>query len=1132
MNVRWFSLILLCCSWFSQAAEPPCAALYCFEGDISIQAFMALAEARLSQGKAVRVLDRANLGALLKEQGLSLAGLTPPEAALQTGKLLHADLVVALEMSPGADTPYGVVVYDAKLGRRLVDRGLPPGKPEALAAELETEVGRAATASRSIPKNATALCVMPVRPAGLPENLGYLPQAAHVLLQRALAGNPELALLERSHLGLKDDDGPGLLRPALLLELELAKGDAGGVVARGALSAADGKRLAALEVAVPKAAPEAVVAALLPELDRLLRVNAPTAGLDPRRESDRFMQEACVLLNCGEYPAALAAAESACALARADGSGAFLGGSLLAEAQARETFFLLECCPLSDDLLATKDACDLIRTEKLVATLGGCQLAEATRLLDGDLAEKPPQQLDRAFSLATAAVRARLDDIPGAGKTEQGLPVRAYWCYKCGYWRFWHSLNLRLLPLVKAAREAEDRGLGAPAPRQAFLDIVRAHIFSVLDSPMALATRKEVDLHLFITQRIFAEDVRDKLALLRSLEPKSPRLPADSCLLLDNFADSCAKHGSTLFAAYGRLLEKWPNFWDTPAKNIQLVLTPAFQAISQDYHNGKFQLTDSGHPYVKFVDKCRRHPLELFRVHAAAMDFCADLRGGSGRAAALARFHAACGEILDGRLPGQADNVLRSDFYRAVVDALKAVRPAGGWRNIDPQAEALALMASRKELCGDLIPAALDQVWSVSRKRELVAQLALALYDPAAKQESLLPEGKALRHSLQAMALAFDLPSPGAPRHRDSCPGVWARRQVLAKGDESRRGRAGGLAFDGQRAFLLRRVGGEGDSPHSYQVLRVDVGGGLPSRAAETERRGRRERCACVPPYGSVGGGFYFAPTRDSGVCVYGLADGSLRMFNTDSGFPADRTEVAVYLDGWLYTVMMSAAKGNFLLKVNPATGDYSVLGASGARGDSSPLGGADRPSWIGWMLACPESKRLLLAMADQEGLYGYFKGRDHRLFEYAIDTGRFRILRDPFKGALFRPWPFAGSYFLRNDHTGLAELLCPGAASGQPVYDYPQPRICSAPPPIPPSAKDVNPKLPPRTDLLRPVAVVDNYLWTLTPFGRVSLATGEMELFPEVRLDEYCKILPSDDGKHVLVVGNFGAALLDMSVK
>ena len=32
--------------------------------------------------------------------------------------------------------------------------------------------------------------------------------------------------------------------------------------------------------------------------------------------------------------------------------------------------------------------------------------------------------------------------------------------------------------------------------------------------------------------------------------------------------------------------------------------------------------------------------------------------------------------------------------------------------------------------------------------------------------------------------------------------------------------------------------------------------------------------------------------------------------------------------------------------------------------------------------------------------------------------------------------------------------------------------------------------------------------------------------------LDEYCKILPNKDGKHVLVVGNFGAALLDMTIE
>ena len=54
-----------------------------------------------------------------------------------------------------------------------------------------------------------------------------------------------------------------MLRPAVLLELELAKeAMAGGVVVKGSLSAADWKLLGKVEVTVSKAAPEAVVAAI------------------------------------------------------------------------------------------------------------------------------------------------------------------------------------------------------------------------------------------------------------------------------------------------------------------------------------------------------------------------------------------------------------------------------------------------------------------------------------------------------------------------------------------------------------------------------------------------------------------------------------------------------------------------------------------------------------------------------------------------------------------------------------------------------------------------------------------------------------------------------------------------------
>src|SRR5436853_7466764 len=66
-----------------------------------VENVLGAATALLSKDTDLELLDRAEVGRVLGEQEISLAGLVRAEHALKAGQLLHADLFAVLEGATG-----------------------------------------------------------------------------------------------------------------------------------------------------------------------------------------------------------------------------------------------------------------------------------------------------------------------------------------------------------------------------------------------------------------------------------------------------------------------------------------------------------------------------------------------------------------------------------------------------------------------------------------------------------------------------------------------------------------------------------------------------------------------------------------------------------------------------------------------------------------------------------------------------------------------------------------------------------------------------------------------------------------------------------------------------------------------
>lgn len=222
------------------AADPPRVAL-CASGDKKADAVVALMEAELSKAPDLVLLDRSDVGRILKEQGLSLAGFLSAEDAVKAGQILRCDLFAELhwEAAKEAKDPQSasLVAFDAGTGARLCDAALSCETPMEGVRDSATKLLRLALGKWQTGPNpqGRTVCVFNVQNIGLPASMSQVPAVLGDLLERRLLDCPDVAVLERKLLAkyldpetaLTGEIPERLLASAVLLDLDVTKAGVG-----------------------------------------------------------------------------------------------------------------------------------------------------------------------------------------------------------------------------------------------------------------------------------------------------------------------------------------------------------------------------------------------------------------------------------------------------------------------------------------------------------------------------------------------------------------------------------------------------------------------------------------------------------------------------------------------------------------------------------------------------------------------------------------------------------------------------------------------------------------------------------------------------------------------------------------
>jgi hypothetical protein len=286
------------------------------------QNVLALAEAKLSMGKDVALVERALVERVLDEQKLTRCGLSDSAQALAVGKLLGVQVFAAVETFPGSQEALGLVAFDAMSGVRLWDATLPAGGPEKTADGIVAAV-REACEKRLRPTTVLrTVCLLSARNADLPRDLDSFCEAVGQILQRRLLGSASLSVLERERLqqinreralptATSSDD---LWASLTLMDLELARaGTVGQTKATIVLSDTAGKQFDKLSITANKQDAASIAESLAEAVTKALQGAPVVAIVDRVSEANRFCEESDFLF-AYDRERATQAAEAANAL--------------------------------------------------------------------------------------------------------------------------------------------------------------------------------------------------------------------------------------------------------------------------------------------------------------------------------------------------------------------------------------------------------------------------------------------------------------------------------------------------------------------------------------------------------------------------------------------------------------------------------------------------------------------------------------------------------------------------------------------------------------------------------------------------------------------------------------------------
>ena len=278
-----------------------------------------LALAILSTKDNIAILERGEIDKLLKEHKLSHSGMTAAELS-QFARIAHVDVFAIINSAKdGKKTVVSsLLVFDAKSGFKLQDVRLTSGFEDDVKSAIATI--EAALNQMRAPQ-LVYVAVLAVRNAGVPAKYKYQLENIAEEIQRRLVATPEIAVLERSRLGLvsKERRLAGeqyrLLSSAYLLDFEFSQGTSADIVNLTfyILSSA-GKMIKRYEYEDCLKASSKNVSRMISDINAYLKTSAPLQEVPTAPEAANYFREYEFYKQLKQYVQAKIKLESAIAL--------------------------------------------------------------------------------------------------------------------------------------------------------------------------------------------------------------------------------------------------------------------------------------------------------------------------------------------------------------------------------------------------------------------------------------------------------------------------------------------------------------------------------------------------------------------------------------------------------------------------------------------------------------------------------------------------------------------------------------------------------------------------------------------------------------------------------------------------
>lgn len=892
---------------------------------------LMLAETQVGGEPTITLLDRHDVERVLQEQKLTLLFAGDSSQALAVGKIFRVEVFVALETLRGEKAPLGLVAFDAQTGVRLHDVTLRDRGAEETAQAVAGAVKAACAKRNRGPGTLRTVCLLAVRNADLPRAMDSHCQALAAMVERFLTRSAGLAVLERKRLENVNKErklptlspGGDLSASLLTIELEAGRGPEGkGLRATAFVADVAGKRLAEPTAVVSNDDISALASALLRELLKSLKAAPLPAAGNPNAEARRFCGEARFLREHRDLTAALAAAESAYALAP----------------DVRE--YAVE---LATELLDA--AYCLLYPERTGAAA-----------FSPSFIKRSPAGGKEAFELAQRALDLRIED----------------WRRNLGRYRGpvdFGDVDWRLRQFCsQSVREGEPVSFESrPA---------------VLESPWPAEARPAVQAF----REAYHRQLMAMLMHWAVAGPNDPTaanafdglwVNANEWALLDAAPDARG-YLADLHAVIGRWLESWKqqaalhgeySAGRQPKRYYDETL--CFFIVNRDpnpilkysvWAPRHFALSPRDYaPLAPLFQAMREHPVALVQEYGMwAQIWLARNCGSPGPS--FDEFKKLIHDRIERPNEEPAD-VARLHHYVAMLRALRHI-PMDDFQRQQERLKLANFMLDRGEMVGSVSsPERGNVVWEALSVRQdtreaAKRQLSLITRAKAAlegrvkiitdwdKERFAAEMGRILEDRTRTIGSNWPDLAPPAPKV------PWKTARALLKCD-------GNMLLVGpvvhKRALLAVRI------PNSirgteFEALSVPLDAGSVRSLGKASFDASREpplRCGIEAT--CVGGGYYFVSPIDDGIVAFPLSGGDILRIGAAQQFPSKQVRAMAWLDGKLYVALADG----YLVRCDLAGGPCEILASSRSKECRSPWDDSP-PFSVPYMAADEERHRLL----------------------------------------------------------------------------------------------------------------------------------------------------------------------------